>query len=115
MGGGNSFGGGGMGGGMSGGMSGMGMTSSSSSLDRWGGGGGASISMGAGSSMGGAMGAGVVGGRRSDAIVIRNLAMDTTWQMLKDRFNHVGDIKYAEMKDRGVGVIRYTNTVSSVK
>jgi len=107
MGGGNSFGGGGMGGGMSGGMSGMGMTSSSSSLDRWGGGGGASISMGAGSSMGGAMGAGVVGGRRSDAIVIRNLAMDTTWQMLKDRFNHVGDIKYAEMKDRGVGVIRF--------
>merc|ERR1719336_3008778 len=87
-------------------MSGMGMTSSSSSLDRWGGG-GASISMGAGSSMGGAMGAGVVGGRRSDAIVIRNLAMDTTWQMLKDRFNHVGDIKYAEMKDRGVGVIRF--------
>ena len=44
--------------------------------------------------------------RRSDAIIVRNLGMDCTWQMLKDRFNHVGDIKYAEMKDRGVGVIR---------
>jgi len=46
-------------------------------------------------------------GRRSDAIIVRNLGMDCTWQMLKDRFSHVGDIKYAEMKDRGVGVIRF--------
>ena len=44
--------------------------------------------------------------RRSDAIIVRNLAPDYTWQMLKDRFAHVGDIKYAEMKERGTGVIR---------
>ena len=46
------------------------------------------------------------GSRRSDAIIVRNLAPDYTWQMLKDRFTHVGDIKYAEMKERGTGVIR---------
>ena len=46
------------------------------------------------------------GSRRSDAIMVRNLAPDYTWQMLKDRFTHVGDIKYAEMKERGTGVIR---------
>merc|ERR1719436_1488311 len=45
--------------------------------------------------------------RRSDAILVRNLAPDYTWQMLKDRFAHVGDIKYAEMKERGTGVIRF--------
>ena len=44
--------------------------------------------------------------RRSDAIIVRNLAPDYTWRMLKDRFAHVGDIKYAEMKERGTGVIR---------
>ena len=61
-----------------------------------------------GSGLGGNM------GRRSDAIIGRNLSMDCTWQMLKDRFGHVGDIKYAEMKDRGVGVIRSGLNVSGV-
>ena len=79
-----------MGGGMSsmGGMGGMGgMSGPSTSIGGWGGAGGGAA-------------------RRSDAILVRNLPMDCTWQMLKDRFHHVGDIKYAEMKDRGVGVIR---------
>ena len=43
---------------------------------------------------------------RSDAIIVRNLAPDYIWRMLKDWFAHVGDIKYAEMKERGTGVIR---------
>merc|ERR1719402_1332200 len=47
------------------------------------------------------------GGRRSDSIMVRNLAMDCNWHMLKDRFSHAGDIKYAEMKERGVGIIRF--------
>ena len=75
---------------------------------------GGGMTGGASTSMGGGWGAGMTGGgsgmgnmgRRSDAIIVRNLGMDCTWQMLKDRFSHVGDIKYAEMKDRGVGVIR---------
>ena len=57
--------------------------------------------------MSGSMSGSMSGGRRSDSIMVRNLSMDCTWQALKDRFQHVGDIKYAEMKDRGVGVIRY--------
>ena len=43
---------------------------------------------------------------QSDAIIVRNLAPDYIWRMLKDWFAHVGDIKYAGMKERGTGVIR---------
>ena len=88
-------------------MSGMsGMSGSSSSFGGFGG----SMS-GSGMSGGGMLGGGMQGGgfkseRRSDAILVRNLPLDCTWQMLKDKFYTVGDIKYAEMKDRGVGVIR---------
>ena len=46
------------------------------------------------------------GVRRSDSIIVRNLAMDCTWHTLENRFSHAGDIKHAEMKDRGVGIIR---------
>ena len=73
-------------------------------------GGGMGGMMNRGGSVGGGAGGGMSDNwgvtRRSDAIIVRNLGMDCTWQMLKDRFHHVGDIKYAEMKDRGVGVIR---------
>jgi len=44
---------------------------------------------------------------RSDKIVVRGLSENCTWHTLKDRFSHAGDIKFAEMKDRGVGVIRF--------
>ena len=100
------------------GMGGSGMDrmgSTMGSLDNMGAGMSGNMGSGASTSMGGGWGAGMTGGgagmggtmgRRSDAIIVRNLSMDCTWQMLKDRFNHVGDIKYAEMKDRGVGVIR---------
>ena len=75
-----------------------------------GGGGGGLGMMNRGGSVGGGGGHGMMdswgGSRRSDAIIVRNLAPDYTWQMLKDRFTHVGDIKYAEMKERGTGVIR---------
>merc|ERR1719318_2336335 len=63
------------------------------------------------SNQGGGMYGGGAGGssgvRRSDSIMVRNLAMDCNWHTLKDRFSHAGDIKYAEMKDRGVGIIRF--------
>ena len=92
---------GGLGSAMSSGMGSM--ASTSSGLGSW----------GAANSMGNSMtGGNSLGGRRSDSIMVRNLTMDCTWQMLKDRFAHVGDIKYAEMKDRGVGVIRYEATPS---
>jgi len=44
---------------------------------------------------------------RSDKIVVKGLAESCTWHTLKDRFSHAGDIKFAEMKDRGTGVIRF--------
>merc|ERR1719334_219728 len=56
---------------------------------------------------GGMFGGSSGGVRRSDSIMVRNLPMDCNWHTLKDRFNHAGDIKYAEMKDRGVGIIRF--------
>merc|ERR1719153_359918 len=57
---------------------------------------------------GGMFGGGNAGGaRRGDTIVVRNLAMDCNWHTLKDRFSHAGDIKFAEMKDRGIGIIRF--------
>ena len=44
--------------------------------------------------------------RLSDKIIVKNLPLDCTWQQLKDRFAHAGDVKFAEMKKRGVGVVR---------
>lgn len=43
----------------------------------------------------------------SDKIIVKNLPLDCTWQNLKDRFAHAGDIKFAEIKERGVGIIRF--------
>ncbi len=54
-------------------------------------------------------GGGVAGGgmkRLSDKVIVKNLPLDCTWQQLKDRFAHAGDIKFAEMKERGVGIVR---------
>merc|ERR1712107_470675 len=52
-------------------------------------------------------GIGGMGSRKSDKVVVKNLPLDITWQTLKDRFGHAGDIKFAEMRERGVGVIRF--------
>ena len=45
------------------------------------------------------------GVRRSNTIIVRNLAMDCDWPTLESRFSHCGEIQYAEMKERGVGII----------
>ena len=52
---------------------------------------------------------GGVQSRNSDSIIIRNLPVDCNWQALRDGFSHCGDIKYAEMKDRTIGLIRFTS------
>ena len=51
---------------------------------------------------------GNVGPTRSDSIMIRNLPPDCNWQILREGFAHCGEIKYAEMKERGTGLIRFT-------
>eukprot|EP00096_Caligus_rogercresseyi_P012265 TRINITY_DN507_c0_g1_i1.p1 TRINITY_DN507_c0_g1~~TRINITY_DN507_c0_g1_i1.p1 ORF type:complete len:532 (+),score=150.78 TRINITY_DN507_c0_g1_i1:98-1597(+) len=43
----------------------------------------------------------------SDSVIIRNLPMDCNWQALRDGFSHCGEIKYAEMKERTTGLIRF--------
>jgi len=85
----------GMGGGMNPGPSGSGM-----------GGGGGFNSPSNGGWSGGQQGGGGLQAR-SDKIVVKGLPENCTWHTLKDRFSHAGDIKFAEMKDRGTGVIRF--------
>ena len=47
--------------------------------------------------------------RPFDTIIIRNLPLDCNWQVLREGFSHCGDIKYAEMKEQGSGIIRFAN------
>ena len=47
--------------------------------------------------------------RPFDSIIIRNLPMDCNWQVMREGFSHCGEIKFAEMKDRGSGIIRFAN------
>jgi len=105
----------GMGGGMDRGMGGGMDRGMGGGMDRGMGGGmdrGMGVGMGGGG-MGrggmdrGGMGGGMGGALKSDRIVVKNLPADITWKILKDRFGHAGDIKFAEMKERGVGVIRF--------
>jgi len=101
-------------GGMSGSMGGMGGPGSHGAMgpgpsgSGMGGGGGFNSPSNGGWS-GGQQGGGGGGGlqARSDKIVVKGLAESCTWHTLKDRFSHAGDIKFAEMKDRGTGVIRF--------
>lgn len=44
---------------------------------------------------------------RSDTVVVRNLPDEFTWKMLKEGFEHCGNIKYAEVKDTGTGLIQF--------
>lgn len=37
------------------------------------------------------------------------LPSNTTWQTLRDQFGEVGDIKFAEMRGKDVGIIRFSN------
>lgn len=55
----------------------------------------------------GMSGGGGGGVTRSDTVSVRNLPPDCNWQILREGFAHCGEIKYAEMKDRGTGMIRF--------
>jgi len=43
----------------------------------------------------------------SDTVIVRNLPMDCTWQDLRELFSMCGEIKFAEMKDRHIGIVRF--------
>lgn len=69
------------------------------------------MSSSGGTGSGGGGGGGSTG--RDDChIAVRNLPHSFTWQMLRERFRDVGDVKYAEIKTdggkcRGWGVVRF--------
>jgi RNA recognition motif-containing protein len=44
-----------------------------------------------------------------DTVMVRNLPHDLDWQELRDFFSTCGDVKNAMIKERGVGLVRFTN------
>uniref|UniRef100_A0A3B4FXD0 Myelin expression factor 2 n=1 Tax=Pundamilia nyererei TaxID=303518 RepID=A0A3B4FXD0_9CICH len=133
---GDSFGGMGFGGGMgSGGMGhmGTGLGMGNMSMDRMGssfdrlGMSGMDMNRGFGGYGGG--GPGHMGGGMSDRgsgskggcqIFVRNLSYDLTWQKLKDKFSHCGQVMFAEIKmengkSKGCGTVRFDSPESAEK
>ncbi|XP_034949258.1 heterogeneous nuclear ribonucleoprotein M [Chelonus insularis] len=45
----------------------------------------------------------------SDTILITNLPQNTTWQMLRDKFQDVGEVKFVEMRGNDVGMVRFAS------
>ncbi|XP_070166261.1 myelin expression factor 2 [Polyergus mexicanus] len=45
----------------------------------------------------------------SDTILIGNLPPNTTWQMLRDKFQDVGEVKFAEMRGADMGMVRFAS------
>ncbi|XP_014205091.1 myelin expression factor 2 isoform X2 [Copidosoma floridanum] len=45
----------------------------------------------------------------SDTILIGNLPPNTTWQMLRDKCQDIGEVKYAEMRGNDLGLVRFAS------
>ncbi len=43
----------------------------------------------------------------SDTIIVRNLPQNFSWQNLRDRFNEIGEVRFAEIKSHGQAVVRF--------
>ncbi|XP_054167471.1 myelin expression factor 2-like [Oppia nitens] len=43
----------------------------------------------------------------SDTIIVRNLPPTFSWQNLRDRFNEIGEVRFAEMKSHGQAIVRF--------
>ena len=43
----------------------------------------------------------------SDTVVVRNLPQTFSWQNLRDRFNEIGEVRFAEMKNHGTAIVRF--------
>uniref|UniRef100_A0A667XXB3 Heterogeneous nuclear ribonucleoprotein M n=1 Tax=Myripristis murdjan TaxID=586833 RepID=A0A667XXB3_9TELE len=131
MGGGGTFGGGmgsagmgHMGTGLGGGMGNMAMDRMGSSFDRMG---MAGMEMNRGFGGYGGGGGGHMGGGMSDRgsgskggcqIFVRNLSYDLTWQKLKEKFSHCGQVMFAEIKmengkSKGCGTVRFDSPESA--
>ncbi|XP_021933675.1 myelin expression factor 2 isoform X2 [Zootermopsis nevadensis] len=49
------------------------------------------------------------GSRISDTVIVKNLPPAATWQMLRDKFRECGDVKYAEMRGKDIGLVRFSS------
>uniref|UniRef100_A0A672H5I4 Heterogeneous nuclear ribonucleoprotein M n=1 Tax=Salarias fasciatus TaxID=181472 RepID=A0A672H5I4_SALFA len=112
--------------GLGGGMGNMSMDRMGSNFDRLGmsgmdmnrgfggfGGGGASH-------MGGGMSDRSAASKGGCVIFVRNLSYDLTWQKLKEKFSHCGQVMYAEIKmengrSKGCGTVRFDSAESAEK
>ncbi|KAM4602516.1 myelin expression factor 2 [Polymixia lowei] len=112
-----------MGTGLGGGMGNMAMDRMGSSFDRMG---MAGMEMNRGfGGYGGGGAAGHMGGGMSDRgskggcqIFVRNLSYDLTWQKLKEKFSHCGQVMFAEIKmengkSKGCGTVRFDSPESA--
>ncbi|XP_046400233.1 myelin expression factor 2-like isoform X2 [Ischnura elegans] len=45
--------------------------------------------------------------RPMDTIVVKNLPQSISWQILRDQFRNVGDVKFAEIRNKDMGLIRF--------
>ncbi|KAL4613325.1 myelin expression factor 2-like isoform X2 [Arapaima gigas] len=102
--------------GLGSGMGNMGMDRSGSSYDRMGG--GMDVSRGYGSHLGAAMSDRGLGTKGGCQIFVRNLSYDVTWQKLKEKFSHCGQVMFAEIKmengkSKGCGTVRFDSPESA--
>ncbi|XP_046664465.1 myelin expression factor 2 isoform X2 [Homalodisca vitripennis] len=45
----------------------------------------------------------------SDTIMIKNLPPTATWQQLKDKFRDAGEVKFAELRGKDIGIIQFAS------
>lgn len=48
-------------------------------------------------------------GRLMDTIVVKNLPPSYSWQSLREKFSNIGEVKFAEMRENGIGVVRFAS------
>ncbi|XP_049765531.1 myelin expression factor 2 isoform X1 [Schistocerca cancellata] len=58
-------------------------------------------------------GAAVPGHRGSDTILIKNLPPSATWQMLRDKYGEIGDVKFAEIRGKEIGLVRFSSELEA--
>lgn len=72
------------------------------------------------SHMGGGMSDRGSGSKAGCQIFVRNLSYDLTWQKLKEKFSHCGQVMFAEIKmengkSKGCGTVRFDSPESAEK
>ncbi|KAL7405703.1 hypothetical protein ABVT39_005924 [Epinephelus coioides] len=106
-------------GGMGGGMGNMSMDRMGSGFDRMGMS-GMDMNRGFGGYGGGGMSDRGSGSKAGCQIFVRNLSYDLTWQKLKEKFSHCGQVMFAEIKmengkSKGCGTVRFDSPESAEK